>query len=333
MLAAPAAMAQNYAENLVVSINGVSTDPVPASIDVQKQANGTCTFMLKNFMLAAGEDVMPVGTIVLEGVKMTEADGVTTLETTQTINIKAGDLADVPAEGWLGPMLGDVPIVMSGKIVGDNLLANIDINMSELLNQIINVKVGVKEMRNYTEPLVVTINEVSTAPQDVPVQVMTLVDGTCIFRLNNFWLSDGESSIPVGNIVVENVNVENKGQYDAISTKQNIFITAGTDENVPTDGWYGPNLGEVPLELNGKMMADKLFVNIDIDMSATLEQIINVKLGTDEGFPEIPEGIEHIDAAQGNATVIYDLNGVRQMQPLSRLAKGVYVVNGRKVVK
>ena len=54
MLAAPAAMAQNYAENLVVSINGESTDPVPASIDVQKQENGTCTFMLKNFMLADG---------------------------------------------------------------------------------------------------------------------------------------------------------------------------------------------------------------------------------------------------------------------------------------
>ena len=333
MLAAPAAMAQNYAENLVVSINGESTDPVPASIDVQKLENGTCTFMLKNFMLAAGEDVMPVGTIVLEGVTMTEADGQTTLETTQTINIQAGDLADIPAEGWLGPMLGDVPIVMSGKIVGDNLLANIDIDMSELLQQIINVKVGVKEVRNYTEPLVVTINEESTEPQDVPVQVMTLVDGTCIFRLNNFWLSDGDSSIPVGNIVVENVNMENKGQYDAISTTQNILIAAGTDENVPADGWFGPMLGEVPLVLNGKMMADKLFVNIDIDMSATLGQIINVKLGTDEGFPEIPEGIEHIDAAQGNATVIYDLNGVRQMQPLNRLAKGVYVVNGRKVVK
>lgn len=196
MLAAPAAMAQNYAENLVVSINGESTDPVPASIDVQKKENGTCTFMLKNFMLAAGESSIPVGTIVLEGVTMTEADGQTTLETTQTIRIQAGDLADVPVDDWLGPNLGDVPIVMSGKIVGDNLLAN-----------------------------------------------------------------------------------------------------------------------------------------IDIDMSATLEQIINVKLGTDEGFPEIPEGIEHIDAAQGNATVIYDLNGVRQMQPLSRLAKGVYVVNGRKVVK
>ena len=196
MLAAPAAMAQNYAENLVVSINGESTDPVPASIDVQKKENSTCTFMLKNFMLIAGESEIPVGTIVLEGVTMTEADGQTTLETTQTINIQAGDDANVPADGWMGPMLGEVPLV-----------------------------------------------------------------------------------------------------------------------------------------LNGKMMADKLFVNIDIDMSATLEQIINVKLGTDEGFPEIPEGIEHIDAAQGNATVIYDLNGVRQMQPLSRLAKGVYVVNGRKVVK
>lgn len=196
MLAAPAAMAQNYAENLVVSINGESTDPVPAAINVQKQENGTCTFMLKNFMLAASESSIPVGTIVLEGVTMTEADGVTTLETKQTINIQAGDLADVPAEGWLGPMLGDVPIVLSGKIVDGHLLAN-----------------------------------------------------------------------------------------------------------------------------------------IDIDMSATLQQIINVKLGKDEGFPEIAEGIHNIDAAQGNAAVIYDLNGIRQMQPLSRLAKGVYVVNGRKVVK
>ena len=187
--------------------------------------------------------------------------------------------------------------------------------------------------QNYAENLVVSINGMSTDPVPASIDVQKKENGTCTFMLKNFMLADSESSIPVGNIVVENVNVENKGQYDAISTTQNILITAGTDENVPADDWMGPGLGEVPLVLNGKMMADNLFVNIDIDMSATLEQIINVKLGTDEGFPEIPEGIEHIDAAQGNATVIYDLNGVRQMQPLSRLAKGVYVVNGRKVVK
>ena len=62
----------NYNEKLVVTINEVSTDSIPAAITVVDNGNGTCDFMLKDFKMVLGEDVLPVGNIVLKGVAMKE---------------------------------------------------------------------------------------------------------------------------------------------------------------------------------------------------------------------------------------------------------------------
>ena len=45
-------------------------------------------------------------------------------------------------------------------------------------------------------------------------------------------------------------------------------------------------------------------------------------------------GIDSIGQTDGNANgAIYNLNGIRMAQPLRSLPKGVYVVNGKKVIK
>ena len=45
-------------------------------------------------------------------------------------------------------------------------------------------------------------------------------------------------------------------------------------------------------------------------------------------------GIDSIDQTDGNANgAIYNLNGIRMAQPLRNLPKGVYIVNGKKVIR
>ncbi len=132
----------NYDEKLVVTINSNATDSIPAAITVVENGNGTCDFMLKNFKMVLGEDVMPVGNIVLKGVEMKKQEGVSHISTKQTIVISAGDDPSVSQDGWIGPELGNVPIVLEGKFSPTALYVNIDIDMSEALGQMINVVVG-----------------------------------------------------------------------------------------------------------------------------------------------------------------------------------------------
>lgn len=297
------AMADGYQEKLVVTINGESTDSIPANITVDHETDGTITFSLKNFMLVAGEDVMPVGNIVLKGVKVEKENGYEAISTNQNILIEAGQVDSIAKDEWLGPMLGEVPIALKGKVKADRLYVNIDIDMMSTLQQVINVVVGqdkgfepsvpeatVVRTDNYAEKLVVTINEESTDSIPANIVVQHMSDSTVTFSLKNFKLVAGEDEMPVGNIVLKGVKVEQKDGYEAISTNQSIFIEAGDDPAVDKSEWLGPMLGEVPIALQGKVKPEKLYVNIGIDMMSTLQQIIKVAVGQDKGF-EVPKAV------------------------------------------
>ena len=68
------AMAQttNYTDNLVVTINGISNAPQKTDIIVEQNNDGTYTLSLNKFTLVDGEDIMPVGNIVLENIEVTD---------------------------------------------------------------------------------------------------------------------------------------------------------------------------------------------------------------------------------------------------------------------
>ena len=157
--------AQNYNEKLIVTINGESTDSIPASIIVEQREDGKINFVLKNFMLVAGEDVMPVGNISLEGVDVVQEEGYKAISTDQTITIQPGDTTDIPAEGWIGPILGEVPILLSGKLNDTNLYCTIDIDMQAMLEQTINVVIG--------QPLTTGIHS-ATVADNATTRIFTL---------------------------------------------------------------------------------------------------------------------------------------------------------------
>ena len=141
----------------------------------------------------------------------------------------------------------------------------------------------------YTEPIVVTINEESSEPQPSEVIVYANEDGTIDFELKNFVLTMSGNTISVGNIVVKNLQTEQgEDGLTHFAFNDTINIEAGDLEGI--DMWYGPMIGDVPLDLKGKLNDSKLFVTIDIDMQSSLGQIIYVQVGTDD-FTDEPETV------------------------------------------
>ena len=180
---------------------------------------------------------------------------------------------------------------------------------------------------NYSEKLVVTIDGNSTDSIPAAITVVDNGDGTCDFSLKNFILADDQSSVAIGNVDLKGVKMEKVDGVSNISTNQNIVIQPGDDPNYGEDAWLGPILGEVPIVLTGKLTATALYVNIDIDMSETLGQIINVVVGQEKNVISGINGVKVTPSA--NATAIYTLGGLR----VNKATKGVYVINGKKVVK
>ncbi len=313
------AMAQTktYTDNLVVTINGTSTEQ-QTTINVEPTGNGTYTLSLNNFMLVDGEDIYPVGNIVLQNIVTEVVDGIQSFAVKQDVVITEGD---VEADYWLAPMLGEVPVDLAGKMTEGSLYCTIYIDMTETLGQVIGVEFGkdIKVARSYEDNLVVTINGTSTE-QRTTINVDEKVDGTYTLSLNNFMLVDGDGIIPVGNIVLHNIVTEVVDGIQSFAVKQDVAITDGS---VEADYWLGSMLGNVPVDLAGKMTEYKLYCNIDIDMTEMLGQTINVKFGQED-----LSGIEGIEAEKG-ANVIYDLTG-RKIDAIN--AAGIYIVNGKKVL-
>lgn len=131
--------------------------------------------------------------------------------------------------------------------------------------------------KNYTEKLVVVVNDVAAAPQSATVVVTSNTDGTINFNLKNFVLAAEDGDMPVGNIAVENLKVSDNGKYKSFEYKGNITIAEGDAEGV--EFWMGPLLEEIPIDLKGKMTDDNLYVTIDIPLAG---QQVNVQLGDEE---------------------------------------------------
>ena len=311
------AMAKTYTDNLVVTIDGESTDPQETTIFVEQNANGTYKLALNNFTLGG---MIQVGNIILDGITATESNGIKSFQTTQEIYITAGEGNE---EDWLGPKLGAIPVSLTGKMDTERLYCAIDIDMSEMLGQVINVVFGSDDFATnnnaveYTDNLVVTIDGESTDPQETTIFVEQNANGTYKLALNNFTLG---GMIQVGNIILDGITATESNGIKSFQTTQEIYITAGEGNE---EDWLGPKLGAIPVSLTGKMDTERLYCAIDIDMSEMLGQIINVVFGAEDAVTSI----ENI-AVENNATAIYDITG-RKVKEIT--AAGIYIVNGKKV--
>ena len=182
--------------------------------------------------------------------------------------------------------------------------------------------------QTYTEALSVTVNGNKSDQGKKEIQVERNADGTCTFILPNFVMADSTSEVPVGTIRLENVQMTPAAAGDSIKTKQDLEILPGDQEGIDPSGWLGPMLGAVPIDLKGVMTNNQLSAQIDIDFVA-LGMVIEVTIG------ETTEtGIDQAVTTRPASSAVYNLNGVRVANNWNNnLPKGVYVVNGKKVIK
>ena len=283
---------KTYTPDLTVTINDISTEPKAANVIVIFNEDGTMDLTLKNFILYIGEDGLPVGNIAVKNIKLQNSKyrSFKTFHRTETIQLEEGDpeISDL----WLATdlnELGGVPIVMKGQINDEKLYVTIDIDMTATLAQNIYVKVGEpwteekpENCKEYTDNLTVSINDFTTEPQPATVLVFKNEDGTMDLTLTNFTLYVGEDGLPVGNIAVNNLTLtpSKYGTYNTFERTETIELEEGDPEI--SDMWLATDLnalGGVPIILKGQIDDDKLYVTIDIDMTATLTQVIYVKVG------------------------------------------------------
>lgn len=122
-----AAMATEYTGKLTVSINGVSaSQETTISID---EESGKYNLDLNNFILVSEETTIGVGNINLHGIDATNEFGFNNIKFNGSVQIAEGDLEGI--DFWMGPILGDVPLVMNADFNKSTLSVHIDIDMVE----------------------------------------------------------------------------------------------------------------------------------------------------------------------------------------------------------
>ena len=140
------AFANKYTDKLTVTVNGES---------------GKYTLSLNNFCLESSDEDgtlirLGVGNIILPDREGTTVDGVTTITYNDALLITEGN--DAGIEGWMGPMLGPVPIEMVARFNDTQLYCEIHINLMDLLGQLIDVVFG-SEPEAIAEVLAPTITK------------------------------------------------------------------------------------------------------------------------------------------------------------------------------
>lgn len=130
--------ATDYTDQLQVLINGEG-DIQQATISVSEH-DGLYDLNLKNFVLMNGDSPMPVGNVELKDIVPEKAGNAIFLRANRYITVTSGDLPDVIF--WLGPTLGELLVQVTAVLDGDQLRALIDLDLTEMLGQVINVSFG-----------------------------------------------------------------------------------------------------------------------------------------------------------------------------------------------
>lgn len=160
---------------------------------------------------------------------------------------------------------------------------------------------------DYTDTLEVSINGYAVT-QTAQISVEKQDNGKYNLQLNNFMLKSGADVVAVGNISLTDVEgtVSSAGDCTTLAFSGTTTITEGSDASVSF--WMGPYLGPVPVDMIGELRDGKFYTVINIDMSASLGQVINVTFGNG-GYQIANPGFEYYHtatASNGSSTATSD---------------------------
>lgn len=108
---------EQFTDDLAISLNGAPQEPVKGTtVELEHQADGTSTFMLKNFTFGMFE----VGDVIVEGIKGVKNGDATTYDFDGT--------AKLPSNTTLAGILGhQIPLTLHSVVEGGKLYAEISL--------------------------------------------------------------------------------------------------------------------------------------------------------------------------------------------------------------
>lgn len=115
---------EKFTDKLAISLNDDSQDPVDATVELEHKADGTSTFMLKNFTFG----IFEVGDVIVEGIKGVKNGDATTYDFEGT--------AKLPSDKAVAEALGhEIPLTLHSVVEGGKLYAEISllVDMGEKL--------------------------------------------------------------------------------------------------------------------------------------------------------------------------------------------------------
>ena len=341
----------DYSGFLTVTVNGNSADSQITTIRLIKNTDASYSFALDNFILGAGEDAMPIGNILLKNLTVSE-DG-NSFTANQTIQITEGNKEGVTS--WFGPQLGDVPVVLSATKNGDNMTADIDIDMTNTIGQIIKVSFAPELVINGTTTLEVTggglynvtlsrnfaanwnticlpFDTTPTTLGATQVQAFTACDGTTLtftktesMMANTPYLIYFEKA-PATPLYI---STEIKATAPTSVTHGNVTFVGNYEAGKNMEGLYGvaEKAGEQYIMRGGKG-STLGSTGAYFTVSGSEVNTLRIRL---EGTGT---GISDVEAGKGGQTFdIYSLNGIKvrsQATTTDDLPKGIYLINGKK---
>ena len=135
-------MAEEYTCPLKIFVEENIATHATQTVTATAQANGKYALSLKNFKMGA----QAVGNIEVKDIDAyTASNNVVMLSTQQTIQITDGD--DPSVKTWMGPGLGNVPILLRGEINGTTMNAILNISMDDPESSM-NVRVELGDVTN-----------------------------------------------------------------------------------------------------------------------------------------------------------------------------------------
>ena len=105
---------EQFTDKLAISLNDAPQDPVDATVELEHKADGTSTFMLKDFTFG----IFEVGDVIVEGIKGVKDGDATTYDFEGT--------AKLPSDKAVAEALGhQIPLTLHSVVEGGKLYAEI----------------------------------------------------------------------------------------------------------------------------------------------------------------------------------------------------------------
>ncbi len=348
-----------YNETLTVSFAG-STFTSTSPIKIAEMPNGTYILALSDFELEG----LPVGDIVVDGltketingIETFKSNGSTTIE--KTIQLAPGNVYDYAA--YLGPVLGDVPISMQTENYGEYFHTVIGINMEESLGYNIDVTAGtdivaqtqsaaltetgeahvvlnrqfLKGWNTICLPFATTPEAVAGTGAKAQAFAGAGADGLDFvvaetMTANTPYLiyvpADTEAQTFIANVTLEEAT-------PASVTYGDFTFKGNYEANMPMADRYGvANKNGVQKIMKGSATAKLQGTRAYFDYTGT-SSVSGMRLNL-EGQDDVTS-IDGVEVMNGSFD-IYNLQGIRvrtAATSLEGLGRGVYVVNGKKVM-